>query len=200
MNILKGRMARFQPYEDTLKRLVSGDFSDLSPEEREKKTEQIIQASAVAAMAMAAVPLPLLEMPVLAAMVRAIGKVHGSQAEGKKVMLEIAAAVGGGLVLRQAMRFIPFVGGMANVSRIYGTTWALGRTAQFYFSGKRAPSAEDLRKVFQETVEAKVSEQEARMASGKLAAKLQTLEELRKKKLISEEEYLEKRSALLATL
>ncbi|MCZ6843987.1 MAG: hypothetical protein O7G32_14310 [SAR324 cluster bacterium] len=200
MNLVKNGMARLKPYEDTLKRLVSGDFAELSPAERGEKAEQMIQACAAAAMAMGAAPVPLLELPVFAAMVRALGKVYGAEAVGKKVLLEIAAAAGGGLLLRQAMRFVPFVGGMANASRIYGTTWALGRAAQFYFSRRQAPSREELRQVFQETVENKSREQDERMAGQGLDEKLRTLDKLRKQRLISEEEYQQKRHALLGAL
>ena len=38
-------------YEDTLRRLVRGDFEDLSPQERREKVEQVLRASAGAAMA-----------------------------------------------------------------------------------------------------------------------------------------------------
>ena len=101
MKLLQQGTLDLKAYEDTLKRLLKGDFAELPPGERKAKTEQIIKTSAMAAMALGATPVPLLEMPVMAAMVRAIGKVYGVNSIGKKAMLEIAAAMGGGLVMRQ---------------------------------------------------------------------------------------------------
>ena len=49
-------------YEDTLRRLLRGTFEDLSEAERHERTEQIIRASALAAMAPGAAPRPPLEM------------------------------------------------------------------------------------------------------------------------------------------
>lgn len=182
-------------HEDTLRRLLKGDFSDLPPGERRAKTEQIIKASAFAAMALGATPLPLLEMPVMAAMVRAIGKVYGVNSIGKKAMLEIAAAMGGGLVLRQAMRLIPFVGAMAGASRVYGTTLAVGRVAEYYFSRGQSVSGEEMRRVFEESIEAE--RHEPGPGGGNLEDRLRTLEDLYKKRLISEQEYRKKRQELL---
>lgn len=200
MKLLQKGTFDLRPYEDTLRRLLKGDFAGLPPEARREKTDQIIKASAMAAMAMGAVPVPLLEMPVLAAMVRAIGKVHGVESPGKKVMLEIAAAVGGGMVLRQAMRLVPFVGGLAGASGIYANTWAVGRVAEFYFSRGQSASGEEMRRVFRETMEEKSHEGEQRADPADLERRLRALDDLRKKNLIDEQEYREKKRALLASL
>lgn len=198
MKLLQNRTVDLKSYEDTLRRLLKGDFADLPPGERKAKVEQIIKTSAVAAMAMGAVPVPLLEMPVMAAMVRAIGKVYGVNTIGKKAMLEIAAAMGGGLVLRQAMRLIPFVGAMAGASRVYGTTWAVGRVAEVYFSRAQSVSGEEMRRVFEETMEAKRHEQG--QGGENLEERLRTLENLYIKQLISEQEYRRKKQDLLDSI
>lgn len=200
MKLLQTGTFDLKTYEDTLRRLLKGDFADLPPEARREKTDQIIKASAMAAMAMSAVPVPLLEMPVMAAMVRAIGKVYGVKSPGKKVMLEIAAAVGGGMVLRQALRLVPFVGGLAGASRIYGNTWAVGRVAEFYFSKGQSASGEEMRRVFRETMEEKSHEGEQQPDPADLEQRLRTLDELHRKNLIDEQEYREKKRALLASL
>jgi uncharacterized protein (DUF697 family) len=199
-NLLRGGVEAARAYEETLKRLLRGGFADLSPAEREQQVEQIIQAAALAAMALGSAPLPLLEMPVLAAMVRAIGKVYGVERTGRKVLLELAAALGGALALRQALRLIPVVGGMANASRIYGATWALGRAAQFLFTRGKDASREEMREVFRETMQNKTREQAERAEALGLEEKLRTLKRLRRRGLISEEEYGQKRSELLAEL
>ena len=198
IKLLRSGTLDLRAYEDTLSRLLKGSFADLSPEMRKEKTEQIIRASAGAAMAMGATPVPLLEMPVIAAMVRAVGKVYGVEKISKKLMLEIAAAMGGGMVMRQALRLIPFVGAMTGASRIYATTWAVGRAAEYYFSRGQRVSGEDMRRVFQETMEAKQHEQES--GAGGLEERLRKLDDLYGKKLISEQEYLNKKRELLESL
>ncbi len=205
INPLKGVPATVKGYEETLKRLFRQGFEDLSPEEREAAVEQIIRAGAVAAMALGAAPVPLLEMPVLVAMVRAIGRVYGVERTGKQVMLELAAALGGALLLRQGLRLIPVFGGMAGVSRIYGTAWALGRSAQLIFSRGGKASKEEMRRTFRDTMEARSREQAERMRSGDaesggLEERLRTLKGLRDEALISEAEYRRKRAQMLAEL
>lgn len=198
INLLKNGSLDLKAYQDTLTRLLKGGFADIPPEERREKTDQIIRASAAAAMAMGATPVPFLEMPVIAAMVRAIGKVYGVDTISKKAMLEIAAAMGGGLLVRQAFRLIPFVGAMAGVSRVYATTWAVGRAAQFYFSGGQDMPGQSIRQVFDETMEAKQRDQGAGGES--LEERLRKLDDLYQKKLISEQDYLNKKRELLDSL
>ena len=187
-------------YEDTLRRLLRGTFEDLSEAERRERTEQIIRASALAAMALGATPVPLLEMPVLAAMVRAIAKVHGVEQGGAKGLIQLGASLGGGIFLRQVMRLIPFAGPLPHLSRIYGATYALGRTAQIYFARGAPLREEELRREFEATLAAKTEEQASRMKAGRFEARLEELRRLRAKGLLSEEEYREKRGALLALL
>jgi uncharacterized protein (DUF697 family) len=198
IKLLRDGTLDLKEYQDTLKRLLTGGFADIPPEERKEKTDQIIRASAAAAMAMGATPVPFLEMPVIAAMVRAIGKVYGVDTISKKVMLEIAAAMGGGLLVRQAFRLIPFVGAMAGVSRVYATTWAVGRAAQYYFSGGQDAPGQNIRQVFEQTMEAKQREQGAEGES--LEDRLRKLDDIYQKNLISEQDYLNKKKELLDSL
>ena len=187
-------------YEDTLRRLLRGTFEDLSEAERRERTEQIIRASALAAMALGATPVPLLEMPVLAAMVRAIAKVYGVEPRGRKGLIQLGASLGGGIFFRQVMRLIPFAGPLPHLSRIYGATYALGRTAQIYFAREAPLREEELRREFEATLAAKTEEQATRMKAGNFEARLEELRRRRAKGLISEEEYQEKRGALLTLL
>lgn len=186
-------------YDDTVRRLLRGGFGDLSPQQREERVEQIIQAAAVASMTMGSVPIPFLEIPVLAAMVRAIGTVYGAERPGKKALWELMAALGGGLVLRQVLRMLPF-GGLSQISRLYGATWALGRAAQVYFGGAPAAAEEDLREAFRETLESKTREQKSRLDAAGFAAKVKALQGLRAQGLITEQEFNQKRGELLARL
>ena len=197
---LKGRLGVARSYEDTLKRLLRGNFADLAPAERAAKVDEIIQGAALAATALAAAPVPLLEMPVLAAMVRAIGKVYGVERTAKKALLELGAALGSALVLRQGLRLIPVVGGMAGASQTYGATWALGRAAQLYFSAAGKTPKAEMRRVFRETMENKSRDQAEHMEASGLEEKFRTLEKLRGERLITEAEYHRKRAELLAEL
>ena len=197
---LKGEVANIRAYEDTLKRLLKGDFKDLSPEERQHRVEQIIQAGATTAMALGAAPIPFLETPVMAAMVRAIGKVHGTNQTGKRALLELAGAMGGGLALRQLSRLIPIGGSVVFASRIYGATWALGRAADLYFSSQVKPSSDDIRQVYEETMDRKMKEQEGKMNASDFETRLKELDDLLKRKVITPEEYRKKREQLLESL
>ncbi len=187
-------------YEDTLRRLLKGNFADLSPQERQERSDQIIRLSATAAMALGAAPLPFLELPVLVTMVRAIGKVYGVESTGKKALLQLLVSLGGGILLRQGLRLLPFGGSLPFLSRIYGATYALGKATQLYFSRGEPLPKEDMRRVFQETLKAKTEEQAGHMESVDFEGRLRTLESLKDKNLISEQEYRERRGALLAML
>ena len=185
-------------HEDTLRRLLRGNFKGLSSAERSDKVEQIIGASAMAAMAMASAPVPFLELPVQMAMVRAIAKVHGVERPGAKVLWELAGALGGGLFFRQVMRLVPIFGPLPHLSRIYGATFALGRVASVYFSREGEREPEKLRRLFSETAAESTRQQSRRLQDGELESQLRYLDDLRARSVISDEEYRRKRDQLLA--
>ena len=186
-------------YQDTLRRLLKGDFQDLEPDARREKVDQIVQISASAAMALAAAPIPFLDMPVQAAMVRAIAKVHGVRGNSAKVFLQIVAGVGGGMVVRQALRLVPF-GGIAHLSRVYGTTWALGRVSDLYFQHGTPVAEGELRALFLETLERKYEEKSQRLQSSDLAGRLRELDQLWSDGQLTEQEHRAKREQLIASL
>lgn len=188
----------YREYQDTLRRLLKGDFEDLGSSEKELRVEQIISLSSTAAMATASVPVPFLEMPVQVAMVQAIAKVHGVKKPGKQVLLRLAVTAGGGLLLRQLLRLVPGAGALPLFSRIYGATWALGRASNLFFSG--AHDEQEIKQVFETTLEEKTEEEADRMREGDFEARFKELQTLREQKLITEAEYQEKRKALLSEL
>ena len=119
----------------------------------------VIGHSMLAASA-AAVPLPWLDIPVVAAiqshLVYRLARVYG-QAVGVRTLLEMAGPIGGRLLARQAVRetlkFIPFVGAAANVAMAYAYTFGLGKACGWYFGQVRqgnAPSAKELEQVWRE--------------------------------------------------
>ena len=186
-------------YQDTLRRLLKGDFQDLDPDARREKVDQIVQLCASAAMALAAAPIPFLDMPVQAAMVRAIAKVHGVRGYSAKVFLQIVAGVGGGLVVRQALRLVPF-GGVAHLSRVYGTTWALGRVSDLYFQHGTPVADGELRGLFLDTLERKYDEKSRRLQGSDLAGRLRELDQLLTEGQLTDQEHRAKREQLIASL
>ena len=175
-------------------------FADLSPAERQERVEQVIQSSALAAMAVGAAPVPFLELPFMAIMVSAIARIHGQKVSGKKAIWQMAGALGGGLFLRQIQKLIPGVGTLAATSRIYGATWALGRVANAYYGTAKPPEEHELKQVFEETMEAKTSEQAHRMEEGEALTELNRLEEAFKSGHLNANDYRRQRKALLERL
>ncbi len=196
--LLKGWRAP-REYQDTLTRLLKGDFQDLDPDARQEKVNQIVQVSASAAMALAAAPIPFLDMPVQAAMVRAIAKVHGVRGYSAKLFLQVVAGVGGGMAVRQALRLVPF-GGIANLSRVYGATWALGRASNLYFQRDSHVAAGELRGLFFDTLKRKSEELSRRMQGSDLAGRLRELDRLLSEGQLTEREYRARREQLIAQL
>jgi uncharacterized protein (DUF697 family) len=194
------REALWQDFDDTLRRLLRGDFADLSEGERRDRVEQVIGLSAMAAMAMAATPVPFLELPVQAAMVRAIARVHGHEKSGREVLWELGAALGGGIVLRQAFRLLPLVGPLPFLSRIYGATYALGRVAHVYYASEAAPQPEQLKQLFERTARSETLAESRRLDRDDVESTLRFLDELRARAVISEGEYRRKRDEVLAAI
>ena len=194
------REALLQDFDDTMRRLLRGDFADLSDAERRERVEQVIGLSAMAAMAVAATPVPFLELPVQAAMVRAIARIHGRDKSGREALWELAAALGGALVLRQLFRLLPLVGPLPFLSRIYGATYALGRVAHATYAAGAAPRPEALRRLYEATARAQAHAESEHLARSDVASTLRTLEALHAHALITESEYRRKRDEVLATL
>ena len=203
-------------HQDTLDRLLKGNFADLSPEQKEQRVEEIIQVSAGTAVGMAAVPIPFLDLPVLIAMVGAIGRVYGLNQKDNKLWMQVLGALGGGAALRQVLRMVPF-GNQLYLSQIYGATWALGKTAAMFCQRNAAPTAGQLKRIFEETLRRKAQEHQKRnggspaaaapsVASSAAAARpspearLRQLAALWEKNLISQAEYDLKRAEILAQL
>jgi len=108
----------------------------------------------------AAVPLPWLDIPVVAAiqshLMYRLASVYGQQ-WNVRALLEMAGPIGGRLLARQAVRstlkFIPFVGAAANAALAYGYTYGLGKACGWYFGQVRqgnAPSAQELERVWRD--------------------------------------------------
>lgn len=117
----------------------------------------VIGHSMLAATA-AAVPLPWVDIPVVAAiqthLVYRLAGIYGQHLD-RRTLLEMAGPVGGRLlarqVVREALKFIPFLGVAANAALAYAYTHGLGKACCWYFGQVRqgnAPSAQDLEQVW----------------------------------------------------
>lgn len=119
----------------------------------------ILSASTMAATA-AAVPLPWIDIPVVAGiqseLIRRLATMYGQRFNAQQFM-RVAGAVGGRLVIRQAVRaslkVIPGVGQAANAALAFAATYALGEACCWYYGeylAGHAPTPAELREVFKE--------------------------------------------------
>ena len=199
-------------YRETLTRFQQGGFEKLTPEEKAGHVENVIQAAARAATLAAAAPLPLLELPVQGMMVQAIARVYGVERPGKKIMAELGAAMGGGLLLRQLLRRIPMVGALTQSARVHAATLAMGYAARKYFEHQRNQSTkqaahlpariepETLQQVFRKALEEDALRQDERMRALRFDDQLKSLRRQREQGEISEEEYLRLRDKLIGEI
>jgi uncharacterized protein (DUF697 family) len=146
---------------DKLAEIRKTDWSKVPEAEREAAAREVVQIASYAAAAAAVVPVPLVDiallLPVHTAMVMTVGHVHGrnlSDAEAKRVALELGAVAGVTLAGRAALSalkkfFLPGIGGVLAAPASFAVTWALGRVANAYFTDPEL-SREDLKKVFSE--------------------------------------------------
>lgn len=192
-------MNYYDEYKELIQRLVSGDFSQATQEERDKTIVKIIHASAVTSALISIVPVPLIESPIQITMVRSVGKVYDQELD-EKIILEIMSVIGGNVLLRQLIKLIPYAGFVINISRVYGTTWAIGAAAEYYFKNDREVEKEELMRVFKTVLKQKTQEKESEMQEKQTEERLEELKRLLDKQLISQEEYDKKREDILAEL
>ncbi|MBS2029081.1 MAG: DUF697 domain-containing protein [Deltaproteobacteria bacterium] len=167
---------------DTLKKAAQGPARhDLTPEQRKAAARDLVQMSSLAAGAVVLAPIPLVDFvaitPIQAAMVMAVGRVHGrvlNLKEAKSVLVELASVCGAGLLARQlfttATKFLlPGLGGVLSAPYAFAVTWAMGQVATKYFED---PSArETLKQVFEDA-----------LAEGKRLFSREAVEEFRRKR------------------
>ena len=192
-------MNYYDEYKDLIQKLVSGDFTEITQEDRDSTVAKIIHASALTSTLISIIPVPLIETPIQITMVRSIGKVYEQELD-EKVVMEIMSVVGGNYLLRQLMRLIPYVGFVVNVSRVYGTTWAIGSAAEYYFKHDREVEKEELMRVFKTVLKQKTQEKEQEMTERHTEERLEELKSLLNKELITQEEYDKKREAIISEL
>ena len=124
----------------------------------EQRAAPCVLSSSTLAAAAAAVPVPWVELPVVRAlqtrMLARLASLHG-RALDERTLLEMAGALGGRIlfrgILRSALKLVPGIGTAANAALAFAYTYALGRSASWYFGASRdggLPERSELARVF----------------------------------------------------
>jgi uncharacterized protein (DUF697 family) len=132
---------------------------ELSDLHAQRAMPTILAYSALAA-SVGAVPIPVIDLFVLPGiqtrMIYALAQQYGQPLSGKR-FLEMAATLGIGILVRQAIRnlakLVPVVGSVTASVLAASSTFALGKAFCHYYSavlGGHAPKPEELRKYYQE--------------------------------------------------
>ena len=132
------------------------------------KVEQVIKVSSISCAAIALMPIPGPDFPVLTAiecgMIIKIGHLYGFKIT-KERALEILCELGGVLgmawlgktgILLGYKTFIPYWGGFFTVPMVFGVCYGMGKVADLYFKNKIANepfNREKAKQIFQETKE-----------------------------------------------
>jgi len=189
----------YEEYKTLIQKLLAGDFEQATQKERDNVVSTIIHASAITSTLVSIIPVPFIETPIQLTMVQAIGKVYGQELD-EKIVLEIVSVLGGNYLIRELLRLIPYVGFIVNISRVYGTTWAMGAAAEYYFKHNREVEKEELMRIFKTVLKQKTKEKETEMQEKRTEERLAELKALLDKQFITQEEYDKKREAIISEL
>lgn len=193
-------------YTDTIKRVMSGDYDDATPAERDEAVREVIQMCAAAAGAVSVQPIPLLDIalisPIQIVMVQAIGRIHGHSLD-KKAVIEIVSTFGASLVAQSVImataKLVPFVGWVAAIAMAYALTWAIGEVSEHYFRAGRGVPPEELKEMFERVYKNKKAEKQTEhKGNASLKDRLEQLKEAKAQGLLTEEEFEEKKREMLA--
>lgn len=154
---LRRTLLRFLPdaYRQSLLRLRE-DLNELRDLYLARAQPHIMTAAAMAATA-GAVPVPLVDIPIVAGlqtrMVNKLAHLYGRPDEARR-FLEMAGVIGLGMLgrvaVRQATKFLPWVGSLAGGAYAFGSTYAIGRAACWYYGeilAGHVPSRDEVQKV-----------------------------------------------------
>jgi uncharacterized protein (DUF697 family) len=192
---------------DTIKRVLDGDYTDASDEDRQRAVKELVQVCSVAAGAMTIQPFPLLDTaliaPIQIAMVQGIGKIHGHKLDTKSV-LEMLSTFGASIVAQNlimaAAKLIPFFGWVVTISMAYALTWAIGEVSDHYFRNDRRIDEAELKAMFERIYRAKKAEKtEKHKADTTLRDKLAQLKKAHAEGLLTDAEFEGKKAELLAS-
>jgi uncharacterized protein (DUF697 family) len=141
---------------DTLDDIRKKDFTKAPAADREKAVREVINMASYGCAVVAVSPIPfsdaVLMLPVQSAMVMTIGHIHGrrvTEADARRLLLELGATAGVGLLTRQGIKaLLPVVGALITIPAAFAASWAIGRVASEYFAHPGA-TREQLEQVFE---------------------------------------------------
>ena len=193
-------------YLETIKRVLDGDYTDASDEEKRAAVEQLIRVCSVSAGAVTIQPFPFVDTalitPIQLAMVQGVGKIHGYKLDSKSVV-EMLGTFGASIVAQNiimgAAKFIPFFGWVVSISIGYALTWAIGEVSDHYFKNGRHVDEAELKEMFQRIYTSKKAEKTEQHKGDKaLRDKLEKLKRAHKDGLLTDAEFEAKKAEMLA--
>lgn len=193
-------------HTETIRRVMEGDYSQASADEKREASKDVIQVCAAAAAAVTVQPFPFVDtallIPIQIGMVQAVGRVHGYRLD-KKSVLEMLSTFGASLVAQNvimaAAKFVPFLGWLVSISMAYALTYAIGEVSHYYFESGRGVSTDELRSRFNQIYKEKKAEKErAHKGNSTLKDKLEQLKQAKESGILTEEEFERKKQEILA--
>lgn len=136
-----------------MQQFLTADFTGADAETRKRKAGDVRQLSAVAAGAIAPMPIPFADFwtitPIQILMVTAIANIYGHKIDPKTARA-ILATVGGGWLGKQTFLALmklglPGVGEAASAGFAYFWTLGMGRAAEAYFASGMTASRQQMR-------------------------------------------------------
>lgn len=191
---------------ETIKRVLDGDYSSATAEEKSRAVKELIQVCSVAAGAVTFQPIPLVDTvlvtPIQIGLVQGIGKIHGYKLDSKSV-LEILGTFGASIVAQNlimaAAKLIPFVGWVVSISIGFALTWAVGEVSDHYFRNGRKVDEAELKAMFERIYKTKKAEKtEEHKGDKTLKDKLEQLKKAKADGLLTDEEFEAKKSEILS--
>ena len=142
---------------DTLEDIRTKDFRKASEKQRDKAARDVVNLCSYACAVISISPIPfsdaVLMLPVQSAMVATVGHIYGrkvTQADAKRLILELGATAGIGMLARQGIKaLLPVVGAMLTIPAAYAANWGIGRVAIEYFKNPDAVSGDKLKEIFE---------------------------------------------------
>lgn len=116
--------------------------------DKKKNVDKIIVVASGLSAGIAVQPLPMADFPVLTTieivMVKRIGEIYGydfTLDRAKEILIEIGGVVGMAVLAKNAIitgykTVIPFAGGFFTIPLVFGSCFAIGRVADYYFTCK----------------------------------------------------------------
>lgn len=192
-------------YRETFQRVLDGDYTDASPEERTAAVREVIEMGAGAAAIVSFQPIPFLDLvlvsPIQIGMVQAIGRVHGHKLDQKSV-IEILSTFGASILAQNLIissaKLVPFAGWIAAPAMAYALTWAVGEVSDHYFRHGRGVTPDELREMFKKVYREKKEEKvAAHKGNSTLKERLEQLKSAREAGVLTEEEFEAKKAEIL---